>query len=47
MWINRVMFDDESILAADVSAVATAWSYVTGTDFDGLPEESLRRVAGR
>ena len=47
MWINRVMFDDESILEADTDAVATAWLYVTGSEFGGLPEESLQRALER
>ena len=46
MWINRVMFDDESILKADMAPVATAWSYVTGSEFDGLPEDSLLDAIG-
>ena len=46
MWINRVMFDDESILEADMAPVATAWSYVTGSEFDGLPEDSLLDAIG-
>ena len=46
MWINRVMFDDESILEADLGPIAAAWSHVTGSAFAGLPEESLLRAIG-
>ena len=45
-WIHRVMFDDESILEADMESVGIAWSNVTGADFDGLPEPSLLRAVG-
>ena len=46
MWIHRVMFDDESILEADIAPVAAAWVFVTGSEFNGLPEESLLRARG-
>ena len=36
VWVNRVMFDDESILVADLAPVAQAWEHVTGSDFEGL-----------
>jgi len=38
LWVNRVMFDDESILEADLEPIAAAWSRVTGSAFEGLPE---------
>jgi len=47
IWINRVMFDDESILEADMGSVAAAWKHVTGSDFEGVPEGSLLRATGR
>ncbi|MDH3205362.1 MAG: hypothetical protein OEO79_02050 [Gemmatimonadota bacterium] len=46
MWIHRVMFDDESILQADLAPIAAAWSHVTGSAFEGLPEELLVRAVG-
>ena len=46
MWIHRVMFDDESILEVDLEPIAGAWSHVTGSGFEGLPEESLVRAIG-
>lgn len=44
VWINRVMFDDESILEADPEPIAAAWTRVTGQPFDGLPEDVLQRA---
>jgi hypothetical protein len=43
-WVNRVMFGDESILEASVEPIAVAWAHVTGYEFEGLPEDSLRRA---
>ena len=45
-WVNRVMFEDESVLEADMEPIAAAWTHVTGDAFEGLPEESLMRAAG-
>lgn len=47
VWINRVMFDDESILEADLAPVAKAWEYVTGSDFEGLGEDLPVRAIGQ
>jgi hypothetical protein len=47
VWINRVMFDDESVLEADLAPVASAWKAVTGKEFPGLPENSLKRAMGQ
>lgn len=47
MWIHRVMFDDESILEADLTPVARAWEHVTGADFEGLADEPPRRAVGQ
>jgi hypothetical protein len=33
VWVNRVMFDDESVREADLAPVGRAWEHVTGTDF--------------
>ena len=46
MWINRVMFEDESILEADLEPIAAAWTHVTGSPFETLPEQSLIRAVG-
>jgi hypothetical protein len=46
VWINRVMFDNESILEADLAPVARAWEHVTGSDFEGLAEEPPLRAVG-
>jgi len=46
MWVHRVMFEDESVLEAALDPIAAAWSHVTGSTFDGLPEESLLRAIG-
>jgi hypothetical protein len=45
-WIHRVMFDDESVVEADLAAVGAAWSFVTGREFAGLPEQSPERAEG-
>ncbi len=45
-WVHRVMFEDESVLQADVEPLAAAWSHVTGAAFEGLPEEQLLRAVG-
>jgi hypothetical protein len=47
VWINRVMFDDESILEADLRPVGLAWEYVTGSDFEGLAEDPPLRAIGQ
>jgi hypothetical protein len=47
VWINRVMFDNESIAEADLAPVARAWEHVTGSDFEGLAEEPPHRAIGR
>jgi hypothetical protein len=47
VWIHRVMFDDESILEADLSPVGRAWESVTGADFEGLGDESPVRAVGQ
>lgn len=46
-WVNRVMFDDQSILEADMAPVAEAWEYLTGTDFEGLTDRAPRRAIGQ
>lgn len=46
MWIHRVMFEDESILEADADPIGAAWSHVTDSAFEGLPEELLVRAVG-
>lgn len=45
-WVNRVMFSDESILEADIEPLEVAWTHVTGSAFEGLPEELLVRAIG-
>ena len=45
-WVHRVMFDDESIVEADLEAISAAWSFITGVEVAGLPEESLVRADG-
>ncbi len=45
-WVNRVMFEDQSILEADMRPVAAAWEYVTGTDFEGRTDEAPLRAVG-
>ncbi len=47
VWIHRVMFDDESILEADLRPVGLAWEYVTGSDFEGLAEDPPLRAIGQ
>jgi hypothetical protein len=47
VWINRVMFADESVREADLSAVGRAWEHVTGTDFEGLSAEPPVRAVGQ
>jgi hypothetical protein len=47
VWINRVMFDDESILEADRGAVARAWEFVTGADFEGVEDDAPVRAIGQ
>ena len=47
VWIHRVMFDDESILEADLAPVARAWEHVTGSDFEGLAEDPPLRAIGQ
>ena len=47
VWVNRVMFDDESILEADLAPVALAWEFVTGSDFEGLEDEPPLRAVGQ
>jgi len=47
VWINRVMFDDESIQEADLAPVGRAWEHVTGTDFEGLADEPPIRAVGQ
>lgn len=47
VWIHRVLLEDETILEADEGLIGTAWSEVTGTAFDQLPEEGLVRANGR
>jgi hypothetical protein len=46
VWINRVMFDDESILEADLAPVGRAWEHVTGSDFEGLTDDPPLRAVG-
>lgn len=47
LWIHRVMLEDESILEADEGLIGLAWSEVTGTAYDQLPEEGFVRASGR
>jgi hypothetical protein len=47
VWVHRVMFDDESILEADMGAVATAWELVTGLDFEGVGDDAPVRAIGQ
>jgi hypothetical protein len=47
VWINRVMFDDESVLEADLAPVGRAWEHVTGSDWEGLVEDPPLRAVGR
>jgi hypothetical protein len=44
LWINRVMFDDEAVVEADMAPVAGAWEHVTGSDFDDLGDVPLLRA---
>ncbi len=46
IWINRVMFEDESVWEADTEPVAAAWRFATGSEFTGLPEDELLRASG-
>ena len=41
------MFDDESILEADMAPVARAWEHVTGADFEGLSDLPPIRAVGQ
>ncbi len=47
VWIHRVMFDDESILEAEMTPVARAWEHVTELDFEGLVDERPHRAIGQ
>lgn len=47
VWIHRVMFDDESILEADMTPVARAWEHITPLDFEGLVDERPHRAIGQ
>ncbi|MGE0160127.1 MAG: hypothetical protein AB7T31_12020 [Gemmatimonadales bacterium] len=46
-WINRVMFDDQSVHQADVATIARAWEHVTGSPFPGLPDDPPLRAVGQ
>jgi len=45
VWVHRVMFDDGSVLEADLEAVAAAWSFMSETAPDALAEMSLQRAS--
>jgi hypothetical protein len=47
VWINRVMFADQSVVEADLAPVGRAWEHVTGTDFEGLVDEPPIRAVGQ
>lgn len=47
VWINRVMFEDESVREADLAPVGRAWEHVTGSDFDGLADAPPIRAVGQ
>lgn len=42
LWVHRVMLEDETIVEADGGLVGSAWSAVTGTEFEGLPPDAAR-----
>jgi hypothetical protein len=46
VWVNRVMFDDQSVLEADMAPVAAAWEFVTNSDFEGIEEDRPVRAVG-
>jgi hypothetical protein len=46
VWVNRVLFDDESQLEADLGPIARAYELVTGDDFEGLGDDRPVRAAG-
>jgi hypothetical protein len=46
VWIHRVMFDDESIVEAELGPIGRAWEHVTGSDFEGMPEDPPLRATG-
>jgi hypothetical protein len=47
VWVNRVMFEDESVRQADLAPVGRAWEHVTGTEFEGLANEPAIRAVGQ
>jgi hypothetical protein len=46
VWINRVMFADQSVVEADMDPIGRAWEHVTGTEFPGLADEPPIRAVG-
>ena len=46
VWVSRVMFDDQSVLEADLGPVGRAFELVTGDDFESLEGDPPVRAAG-
>ena len=47
MWVNRVMFADESVAEVDADALALAWSHVTGMPYEDLGKREPVAATGR